>query len=64
MTLENTCELLQQQALLDGGSNQNDARLMLADYSLHMYSAAAYSVIDEIAQLPLKVAEIYRKLTI
>ena len=29
-----------------------------------MYGPAAYAVLDEVRKLPLKVAEIYRKLTI
>ena len=29
----------------------------------HMYGAANYSVIDDVAQLPLKVSDIYRRLT-
>jgi nitric oxide reductase NorD protein len=33
------------------------------DYLPHMYGAANYSVIDDVAQLPLKVSDIYRKLT-
>lgn len=33
------------------------------DYLPHMYGAANYSVIDDVAQLPLKVADIYRRLT-
>lgn len=33
------------------------------DYLPHMYGAAAYTVIDEIQQLPLKVSDIYRRLT-
>jgi nitric oxide reductase NorD protein len=35
-----------------------------ADYLKHMYGPAAYAVLDEVRKLPLKVAEIYRKLTI
>lgn len=35
-----------------------------ADYLKHMYGPAAYTVLDEVRKLPLKVAEIYRKLTI
>ena len=35
-----------------------------ADYLRHMYGPAAYTVLDEVGKLPLKVAEIYRKLTI
>lgn len=34
-----------------------------ADYLPHMYGAANYVVLDEVAKLPLKVADIYRKLT-
>jgi nitric oxide reductase NorD protein len=34
------------------------------DYLKHMYGPAAYSVLDDVRKLPLKVAEIYRKLTI
>ena len=33
------------------------------DYLPHMYGAANYTVIDDIAQLPLRVAGIYRRLT-
>ncbi len=33
------------------------------DYLPHMYGAANYSVIDDVTQLPLKVSDIYRKLT-
>lgn len=33
------------------------------DYLPHMYGAANYTVLDDIAQLPLKVSDIYRKIT-
>ena len=33
------------------------------DYLPHMYGAANYAVIDEVNKLPLKVADIYRRLT-
>ena len=33
------------------------------DYLPHMYGAANYSVIEDVKQLPLKVADIYRRLT-
>ncbi len=33
------------------------------DYLPHMYGAANYALIDEVRKLPLKVADIYRKLT-
>jgi len=33
------------------------------DYLLHMYGAANYTVIDEVRKLPLKVSDIYRRLT-
>jgi nitric oxide reductase NorD protein len=33
------------------------------DYLPHMYGAANYAVIDEVSQLPLKVSDIYRRLT-
>ncbi len=33
------------------------------DYLPHMYGAANYSVISEVAELPLKVSDIYRRLT-
>jgi len=33
------------------------------DYLPHMYGSASYAVIDEVASLPLKVSDIYRKLT-
>ena len=35
-----------------------------ADYLKHMYGPAAFAVLDEVRKLPLKVAEIYRRLTI
>ena len=37
----------------------NEAR----DYLPYMYAAAAYTVIDQIQPLPLKVSDIYRRLT-
>ena len=33
------------------------------DYLPHMYGAANYVVIDDVAKLPLKVSDIYRKIT-
>ena len=33
------------------------------DYLPHMYGAVNYTVIDDVARLPLKVADIYRRLT-
>ena len=33
------------------------------DYLPHMYGAAHYAIIDEVKRLPLKVADIYRRLT-
>ena len=33
------------------------------DYLPHMYGAAAYTIIDDVAQLPYKVSDIYRRLT-
>jgi nitric oxide reductase NorD protein len=33
------------------------------DYLPHMYGPAGYTVIDEVYQLPLKVSDIYRRLT-
>jgi len=33
------------------------------DYLPHMYGAANYTVIDEVRKLPLKVSDIYRRLT-
>ncbi len=33
------------------------------EYLPHMYGAAAYTVIDEVRELPLKVSDIYRRLT-
>jgi nitric oxide reductase NorD protein len=33
------------------------------DYLPHMYGVANYAVIDEVKKLPLKVADIYRRLT-
>ena len=37
----------------------NEAR----DYLPHMYGAVNYAVIDEVRKLPLKVSDIYRRLT-
>ena len=34
-----------------------------ADYLPHMYGKANYTVLDEVAKLPLKVSDIYRKIT-
>ena len=34
-----------------------------ADYLKHMYGPAAYTVLDDVKKLPLKIADIYRKLT-
>ncbi len=34
-----------------------------ADYLKHMYGPAAYSVLDDVGKLPLKLADIYRRLT-
>ncbi|MDH5571789.1 MAG: VWA domain-containing protein, partial [Gammaproteobacteria bacterium] len=34
------------------------------EYLPHMYGAAAYTVINDVSQLPLKVSDIYRKLTV
>ncbi len=33
------------------------------DYLPHMYGAANYAVIDDVARLPVKVSDIYRKIT-
>ena len=33
------------------------------DYLPHMYGQSSFVVIDEVSKLPLKVADIYRKLT-
>ena len=33
------------------------------DYLPHMYGPAAYTVIDEVSKLPMKVSDIYRRLT-
>jgi len=33
-----------------------------ADYLKHMYGAASYTVLDDVRKLPLKIADIYRKL--
>lgn len=33
------------------------------DYLPHMYGLAAYTVINEIRELPIKVSDIYRRLT-
>jgi nitric oxide reductase NorD protein len=34
------------------------------DYLPHMYGAVNYAVIDEVRKLPLKVSDIYRRLTL
>jgi nitric oxide reductase NorD protein len=34
------------------------------DYLAHMHGAANYVILDDVAQLPLKVADIYRRLTL
>jgi nitric oxide reductase NorD protein len=34
-----------------------------ADYLKHMYGPAAFTVLDDVKKLPLKIADIYRKLT-
>jgi nitric oxide reductase NorD protein len=34
-----------------------------ADYLKHMVGPAAYTVLDEVAKLPVKLADIYRRLT-
>ncbi len=34
------------------------------DYLPHMYGPAAFTVIDQVSQLPLKVSDIYRRLTL
>ena len=34
-----------------------------ADYLKHMYGPAAYTVLDDVKKLPLRIADIYRKLT-
>jgi nitric oxide reductase NorD protein len=34
-----------------------------ADYLRHMYGPASFAVLDDVKKLPLKVADIYRKLT-
>ena len=39
--------------------NEVEAR----DYLPHMYGAVNYAVIDEVRKLPLKVSDIYRRLT-
>lgn len=33
------------------------------DYLPHMYGAANYTVLDQVSQLPLKISDIYRKIT-
>jgi nitric oxide reductase NorD protein len=33
------------------------------DYLPHMYGAANYTVLDDVAKLPTKVSDIYRKIT-
>jgi len=35
-----------------------------ADYRKHMVGPASYTVLDDVRKLPLKVADIYRKLTV
>jgi nitric oxide reductase NorD protein len=35
-----------------------------ADYLKHMYGPASFTVLDDVKKLPLKVADIYRKLTV
>ena len=37
----------------------HDAR----DYLPHMYGAARYIILDDVRQLPIKVTDIYRKIT-
>ncbi|MGB5397524.1 MAG: hypothetical protein WBN96_10270 [Gammaproteobacteria bacterium] len=39
------------------------ASMKARDYLPHLYGAANYALIDDIAQLPLKVSDIYRRLT-
>ncbi|MDO8932524.1 MAG: VWA domain-containing protein, partial [Rhodocyclaceae bacterium] len=34
-----------------------------ADYLKHMYGPASYTVLDDVRKLPLKIADIYRRLT-
>lgn len=34
------------------------------DYLPHMYGAVNYTIIDDVRKLPLKVADIYRRLTV
>ncbi len=34
-----------------------------ADYLKHMYGPAGYTVIDDVTKLPLRISDIYRKLT-
>ena len=36
--------------------------LKVEEYLPHMYGTSAYTVIDEIQQLPLNVSDIYRRL--
>jgi nitric oxide reductase NorD protein len=33
------------------------------DYLPHLYGAAHYTMVDDVARLPYKVADLYRKLT-
>ncbi len=33
------------------------------DYLPHMYGSVSYTIIDDVRKLPLKVSDIYRKLT-
>lgn len=33
------------------------------EYLPHMYGAASYTVLDDVAQLPMKISDIYRKIT-
>jgi hypothetical protein len=67
MTLDKARELLNIQISMASGYNRNSAKLILAEiyreYLPHMYGAAAYTVINEVQQLPLKVSDIYRRLT-
>jgi len=52
-----THALVPAEQILSGGPNR------LAKGEPHMYDAANYVVIDEVKKLPLKVSDIYRRLT-
>ncbi len=47
------------------GSSVVDTRMALleAGRSMHMYGTARYIILDDVRQLPVKVTDIYRKIT-